>query len=75
MEHTHLVKGLDYSLLHKVRSEIAMREQKNDEALESQYNVSGFYNFGTVSLAVQCLVERIHYDLRYCFCFTGRSKK
>uniref|UniRef100_A0A0R3S2I1 RED_N domain-containing protein n=1 Tax=Elaeophora elaphi TaxID=1147741 RepID=A0A0R3S2I1_9BILA len=38
MEHTHLVKGLDYSLLHKVRSEIAMREQKNDEALESQYN-------------------------------------
>lgn len=40
MEHTHLVKGLDYSLLHKVRSEIAMREQKNDEALESQYNVS-----------------------------------
>lgn len=40
MEHTHLVKGLDYSLLHKVRSEIAMREQKNDEVLESQYNVS-----------------------------------
>ncbi|KAL4002127.1 RED-like protein N-terminal region family protein [Acanthocheilonema viteae] len=38
MEHTHLVKGLDYSLLHKVRSEIAMREQKNDETLESQYN-------------------------------------
>ncbi|VDP25303.1 unnamed protein product, partial [Onchocerca flexuosa] len=38
MEHTHLVKGLDYSLLHKVRSEIAMREQKSDEALESQYN-------------------------------------
>ncbi|EJW82150.1 hypothetical protein WUBG_06943 [Wuchereria bancrofti] len=40
MEHTHLVKGLDYSLLHKVRSEIAMREQKSDEVLESQYNVS-----------------------------------
>lgn len=40
MEHTHLVKGLDYSLLHKVRSEIAVREQKNDEVSESQYNVS-----------------------------------
>ncbi|VDN53962.1 unnamed protein product [Dracunculus medinensis] len=38
MEHTHLVKGLDYSLLHKVRSEIAMREQKNEEMLESQYS-------------------------------------
>ncbi|VDN07079.1 unnamed protein product [Thelazia callipaeda] len=38
MEHTHLVKGLDYSLLHKVRSEIAMREQKNEEVLESQCN-------------------------------------
>lgn len=40
MEHTHLVKGLDYSLLHKVRSEIALREQKGDDALEAAYNVS-----------------------------------
>uniref|UniRef100_A0A9J2Q0V5 RED-like N-terminal domain-containing protein n=1 Tax=Ascaris lumbricoides TaxID=6252 RepID=A0A9J2Q0V5_ASCLU len=38
MEHTHLVKGLDYSLLHKVRSEIALREQKGDDALEAAYN-------------------------------------
>lgn len=40
MEHTHLVKGLDYSLLHKVRSEIAAREQKGDNELEAQLNVS-----------------------------------
>lgn len=38
MEHTHLVKGLDYSLLHKVRSEIAAREQKGDNDLELQLN-------------------------------------
>lgn len=43
MEHTHLVKGLDYSLLHKVRSEIAMREQKNEEMLESQYSVNDHF--------------------------------
>ena len=29
MEHTHLVKGLDYALLHKVRSEIASREKSS----------------------------------------------
>jgi len=27
MEHTHLVKGLDFALLQKVRSEIASREK------------------------------------------------
>lgn len=33
MEHTHLVKGLDYALLQKVRSEITTKE-KEDEELE-----------------------------------------
>ncbi|KAL3203261.1 hypothetical protein MRX96_041982 [Rhipicephalus microplus] len=33
MEHTHLVKGLDYALLQKVRSEISNKE-KEDEELE-----------------------------------------
>lgn len=33
MEHTHLVKGLDYALLQKVRSEISTKE-KEDEELE-----------------------------------------
>lgn len=33
MEHTHLVKGLDYALLQKVRSEIITKE-KEDEELE-----------------------------------------
>ncbi|CAI8038519.1 Protein Red [Geodia barretti] len=31
MEHTHLVKGLDYSLLQKVRSELTYREQQEEE--------------------------------------------
>lgn len=30
MEHTHLVKGLDYALLQKVRSEIQYKEQENE---------------------------------------------
>lgn len=28
MEHTHLVKGLDYALLQKVRSEIQLKESE-----------------------------------------------
>ncbi|KAG8194108.1 hypothetical protein JTE90_003049 [Oedothorax gibbosus] len=35
MEHTHLVKGLDYALLQKVRSEINYKE-KEEEQLETQ---------------------------------------
>ncbi|XP_078684330.1 protein Red-like [Branchiostoma floridae x Branchiostoma belcheri] len=31
MEHTHLVKGLDYALLQKVRSEIATKEREDDD--------------------------------------------
>merc|ERR1712021_18191 len=31
MEHTHLVKGLDFALLQKVRSEIVHRENAGDE--------------------------------------------
>jgi IK cytokine len=34
MEHTHLVKGLDYALLQKVRSEIEQFEEEDDEQLE-----------------------------------------
>ena len=34
MEHTHLVKGLDFALLQKVRSEISNREQEEMEDAE-----------------------------------------
>lgn len=34
MEHTHLVKGLDYALLQKVRSEIVAKEQDQEEEME-----------------------------------------
>ena len=38
MEHTHLVKGLDYSLLHKVRGEIERSHTNDDqEDLEKAY--------------------------------------
>ncbi|CAG2178546.1 unnamed protein product, partial [Oppiella nova] len=30
MEHTHLVKGLDYALLHKVKAEITSKEREDD---------------------------------------------
>uniref|UniRef100_A0A915HIK0 Protein Red n=1 Tax=Romanomermis culicivorax TaxID=13658 RepID=A0A915HIK0_ROMCU len=36
MEHTHLVKGLDYALLQKVRSEILSKEKESDD-LEKVY--------------------------------------
>merc|ERR1711899_619188 len=35
MEHTHLVKGLDFALLQKVRSEIATREKVSVEDVET----------------------------------------
>ena len=38
MEHTHLVKGLDFALLQKVRSEIAVNES---EAAETEDNDTG----------------------------------
>lgn len=34
MEHTHLVKGLDYALLQKVRSEIQAKEYEQEQELE-----------------------------------------
>ncbi|XP_015600122.1 protein Red [Cephus cinctus] len=34
MEHTHLVKGLDYALLQKVRSEIESKEQEQEQEME-----------------------------------------
>lgn len=51
MEHTHLVKGLDYSLLNKVKGEL----EKNEEAdeLEQTYDVSEafFIDFNFYNLA------------------------
>ncbi|CAD6188608.1 unnamed protein product [Caenorhabditis auriculariae] len=37
MEHTHLVKGLDYSLLNKVRSEIVKTNEEEDEDIEKAF--------------------------------------
>ncbi|XP_071509960.1 protein Red-like [Diadema antillarum] len=37
MEHTHLVKGLDYALLHKVRAEINTKEREMEDTLETTY--------------------------------------
>lgn len=34
MEHTHLVKGLDYALLQKVRSEIVVKEHEEEMEME-----------------------------------------
>ncbi|KAJ7338238.1 hypothetical protein JRQ81_010957 [Phrynocephalus forsythii] len=34
MEHTHLVKGLDFALLQKVRAEIASKEKEEEEMME-----------------------------------------
>ncbi|XP_041358287.1 protein Red-like [Gigantopelta aegis] len=34
MEHTHLVKGLDYALLEKVRAEISSKEIEDEDAME-----------------------------------------
>jgi hypothetical protein len=45
MEHTHLVKGLDYSLLHKIRSEL--EKEKRMEAFVSHPHV-------TVALTFMC---------------------
>jgi hypothetical protein len=36
MEHTHLVKGLDFALLQKVRSEIATRETEEEPEEEAE---------------------------------------
>uniref|UniRef100_A0A336LEX5 CSON010454 protein n=1 Tax=Culicoides sonorensis TaxID=179676 RepID=A0A336LEX5_CULSO len=38
MEHTHLVKGLDYALLQKVKSEIMSKEQMEEEEMERLAN-------------------------------------
>lgn len=34
MEHTHLVKGLDYALLEKVRAEITSKEREDEQEME-----------------------------------------
>lgn len=36
VEHTHLVKGLDYALLHKIRSEIDKRPEDQEVADEGK---------------------------------------
>lgn len=38
MEHTHLVKGLDYALLEKVRAEINFKEKEEEEQMESAFS-------------------------------------
>uniref|UniRef100_A0AC35TSL5 RED_N domain-containing protein n=1 Tax=Rhabditophanes sp. KR3021 TaxID=114890 RepID=A0AC35TSL5_9BILA len=37
LEHTHLVKGLDYSLLQKVKSKAEVEEELEDDALEKEF--------------------------------------
>ena len=39
MEHTHLVKGLDYALLNKVRSEIHAQEKPEEDLLDTEVDV------------------------------------
>ncbi|CAG9104030.1 unnamed protein product [Plutella xylostella] len=41
MEHTHLVKGLDYALLQKVRSEIQVRETEQEAEMERLVTLPG----------------------------------
>nr|KAG5698831.1 hypothetical protein BaRGS_019683 [Batillaria attramentaria] len=38
MEHTHLVKGLDYALLDKVRAEINNKEKEEEDRMETAFN-------------------------------------
>ena len=40
MEHTHLVKGLDYALLHKIRSEIDKKPDAGDDVDEKSRYLS-----------------------------------
>jgi IK cytokine len=40
MEHTHLVKGLDYALLEKVRAEISQKEDMEEEDIEQALEAS-----------------------------------
>lgn len=40
MEHTHLVKGLDYALLQKVRSEIIVKEQEQEIEMEKMAEIA-----------------------------------
>lgn len=37
MEHTHLVKGLDFALLQKVRSEIMSKEREENDMEDIMY--------------------------------------
>ncbi|XP_053676679.1 protein Red [Anopheles nili] len=39
MEHTHLVKGLDYALLQKVRSEIIAKEHEQEDEMEKLIDI------------------------------------
>lgn len=38
MEHTHLVKGLDYALLDKVRAEINTKEKEDEDQMETAFS-------------------------------------
>ncbi|CAI5444683.1 unnamed protein product [Caenorhabditis angaria] len=41
IEHTHLVKGLDYSLLNKVRSEITKEDNDEDDDIDNAFEEGG----------------------------------
>lgn len=41
VEHTHLVKGLDYALLHKVRSEIDTRPDEEEDEEDAKRRLVG----------------------------------
>ena len=58
MEHTHLVKGLDFALLQKVRSEIIHRETSG--------NVNNYLNF-YVCLSF-CLHPSVRLKTNSSFC-------
>ena len=47
MEHTHLVKGLDFALLQKVRSEIHNIEREDDEEKKERQHLI-FTSFGSI---------------------------
>ncbi|XP_049541247.1 protein Red [Anopheles darlingi] len=61
MEHTHLVKGLDYALLQKVRSEIVAKEQEQEEELEKLVDIEAtatLPNSAQRSVAAGLLTEK-----------------
>uniref|UniRef100_A0A8C5M6K0 IK cytokine n=1 Tax=Leptobrachium leishanense TaxID=445787 RepID=A0A8C5M6K0_9ANUR len=44
MEHTHLVKGLDFALLQKVRAEIANKEREEEDVIEKPQKETNIFS-------------------------------